>query len=169
MRKFLWVIVFLIISFHMYPQSLSFKYDTNNIYRLKVYTKQDIYIDGLFFRTVEAMAKITLQPYSYKDIDNERYVLVKYLFYYLSKKKNIDVEYKLSKVDEVDFMINSKGEMRIISGASYLPPRRNIPLFLNGHVVKGFKWQGRGEDIFMEKDEVVKCPRWLIIALIILL
>lgn len=158
MKKGFYIVVFLIIASHVYSQSLSFKYNTNNIYRLKIYTKQDIYIDGMFFRTVEAMSKITLQPYGYKEIDNERYVLVKYLFYYLNKRQNIDIEYKLSKVDETDFMINSKGEIQIIGGANYLPPRRNIPSFSSEYVAKGFKWQSKGEDVFTEKDEIVKVP-----------
>ncbi|MGC8766357.1 MAG: OmpA family protein [Brevinematia bacterium] len=158
MKKLFCTILFLIFSVCVYSQSLSFKYSTNNIYRLKVYTKQDIYIDGVFFRTVEAMSKITLQPYGYKDIDNERYVLIKYLFYYLNKKQNIDVEYKLSKVDEVDFMINPKGDLKIIGGANYLPPRRNIPSFNNVDVAKGTKWQSKGEDVFTEKDEIVEVP-----------
>ncbi|MFN4244597.1 MAG: OmpA family protein [Brevinematia bacterium] len=133
---------------------LSYKLSTNNIYRLKVYTKQDIYIDGTFYRTVEGMSKITLQPYEYKKIDNQDYVIFKYLFYYMNRKQK-DVEYKLSKVDEVDVMVDIMGNMRVFQ-ESYIPPRRSIPSFNKSPVAKGSKWQAVGEDIFTEKDEIVK-------------
>ncbi len=133
---------------------LSYKLSTNNIYRLKVYTKQDIYIDGLFFRTVEAMSKITLQPYAYREIEGRNYVVFKYLFYYMNRTQK-DIEYKLSKVEEVDVIVGPDGDMKVLKD-SYLPPRRGIPSFNNSSVAKGSKWQAVGEDVFTEKDEIVK-------------
>lgn len=152
------VIILLAIFFIPHISSsftLEYKFSTNNIYRLKVYTKQDIYVDGLFFRTVEAMSKITMQPYRYSIQDGENLVTVKYMFYYMTRKQNVDVEYKLSRVDEVDFMIDRYGNMKVLSD-SYLPPRRGIPSFGRSPVARGYKWQAIGEDIITEKDEIVR-------------
>ncbi|MCX8029695.1 MAG: OmpA family protein [Brevinematales bacterium] len=149
------ITLFLMFSFSSYPFILSYKLSTNNIYRLKVYTRQDIYIDGLFFRTVEAMSKITMQPYGYRKYNGEDYIVVKYMFYYLTKKQSVDVEYRLSRVDEVDYLINEVGNMIVLSD-SYLPPRRSIPSFVRSPIAKGMKWQSVGEDIITERDEIVR-------------
>ncbi|MEN2998217.1 MAG: OmpA family protein [Brevinematia bacterium] len=139
---------------NLYAHFLSFKFSTNNIYRLKVYTKQDIYVDDVFFRTVEGMSKITIQPYEYRKVDGEDYLLVKYLFYYMNRKK-ADEEYKLAKVEEIDILISPLGNVKLLQ-PSYLPPRRGIPSFVNSPVAKGMKWQAVGEDVFTEKDEIVE-------------
>lgn len=156
MKKVVIIVVslMLFISLECFGSMLYYKVSTNNIYRLKVYTKQDIYIDGVFFRTVEGMSKITLQPYAYKDIDGKKYTLVKYLFYYMNRKQN-EPEYKLAKVEEVDVLVGEYGDMKVLQD-SYVPPRRSIPSFVSSSVAKGFKWQAVGEDIITEKDEVVK-------------
>jgi outer membrane protein OmpA-like peptidoglycan-associated protein len=159
MKKFL---VFPLISL-VFLSSISFSFElkyglsTNNIYRLKVYTKQDIYIDGVYFRTVEGMAKITYQPYAYREIDGQRYVEVKYLFYYMNRKSPTD-EYKLAKVDEVSFLVGWLGDIVLLDKSSSLPPKRGIPSFFSGFAAKGYKWQSRGEEVYTEKDEVVKVP-----------
>lgn len=147
-------VLFLFLLGDLFGFVLSYKLSTNNIYRIKVYTRQDIYVEGIFFRTVEAMAKITIQPYGYRKIEGEDYVLSKYLFYYMNKKQN-DVEYKLAKVDEVDILIGPSGDMRVLQEAS-IPPRRGIPSFTKAPVAKGYKWQAIGEDVFTERDEIVK-------------
>lgn len=152
--RFIVIFVFLVFWSEVFGFVLSYKLSTNNIYRLKVYTKQDIYIDGVFFRTVEAMSKITLQPYEYRKVGDSEYVVVKYLFYYMNKKEK-DLEYKLAKVDEVDVLVNAQGDMRVLQD-SYLPPRRGIPSFTRSSVARGSQWQAVGEDVFTEKDEIVR-------------
>ncbi len=159
MRRFLVFSLILVVFLPVVSFSFDLKYglSTNNIYRLKVYTKQDIYIDGVYFRTVEGMAKITYQPYAYREIDGQKYVEVKYLFYYMNRRSSLE-EYKLARVDEVSFLVGSSGNVVLLDKSSYLPPKRGIPSFSSGFVAKGYKWQSMGEEVYTEKDEVIKVP-----------
>jgi outer membrane protein OmpA-like peptidoglycan-associated protein len=157
MRKLLIFLLLFSLSISSHSFELKYGFSTNNIYRLKVYTKQDIYIDGVYFRTVEAMSKITYQPYAYRDIDGETYVEVKYLFYYMNRK-NPTEEYKLSKVDEVNFLVGHLGDVILLDKDSYLPPKRGIPSFSSGYIAKGYKWQSPGEEVYTEKNEIINVP-----------
>ncbi len=124
---------------------------------MKIFAKQDIYIDGVFFRNVESMNKITIEPYDYLNIDDVTYTKVRALFSYFNKRSDKDTEYRFVRSETVSYMIAPNGNM-IIEDRFSMPTKRNIPFFPGSVVSKGMKWGARGYEVHRVKDEIIKVP-----------
>lgn len=124
--------------------SLRLEYQ-NNIgrkYRIKNIIIQDIFLNGQFHSSREAMNKATLEVVE----TNRQTGKVTGKYYYYTRNINYNESFHLHNVYQTEFLRDKWGGMTI-SDQYLMPTSRNIPLFITNDLKPGDTWKATGEEI----------------------
>ena len=150
-------VLFLGLCFSLgYSEKFEFSQQLGQKYRIKNLIRQDIYLNGQFYASKEAMNKALL--HITKTDKNSAYIVGQYSYY----SKNAPEEpFQFNKVYDTEFYRDRQGMMRI-DQKYFMPTLRNIPVFPTNNLRVGDTWEGVGEEmhepIFQGMGTIVQFP-----------
>ncbi len=144
MKRIHYIFIILLCALPIQSHALKIHFQNNQgrKYRIKNIIRQDIYLNGQFHSSREAMNKATLEVIT--NVGNWAKYSGKY--YYYTKNLNYHESFKLHNIYNTEFMRDIYGNMKI-SDAYMMPTTRNIPVFPTNDVQPGDIWKGIGEEI----------------------
>ena len=150
-------ILFTLFSFSLlFATSFRSPNEIGRKYRFKNLNRQDIYQNGVFYKSLESLNKAMLEI---TDVTNGYgYYTGKY--YYYEKNINLNESFHLKDVYESRFYRDDWGHM-VISPDILMPSLRSIPVFPTNNVEPGFSWRGEGEEIhegILVRDNILRFP-----------
>ncbi len=150
------MIVLLVLLCYSFSFSTVFHFinEPGRKYRFKNLIKQDIYQNGIFYKSIEAMNKAMLEV---TGVTNS-FGLYQGKYYYYEKNLNFNESYKLINIYESSFYQNGQGQM-IISSNVLMPSLRSIPVFPTNDIKPGDSWKAIGEEIhegIFEKNNILR-------------
>jgi len=137
---FIFLIVF--ISTFGYPEEFKFLNQIGRKYRIKNLIRQDVYLNGVLNRSIEAMNKSLLELVS---ISNQ-YGFYNGKYEYFEKNINLNESFKLENTYKSQFYQDDRGRM-IIEPDILMPVLRNVPTFPTNDLKPGDSWKAEGEEL----------------------
>ena len=154
MQKFIFILITIILgtSSALNAVILRFNHTSGRKYRVKNIIRQDIYLNGRFNSSREAMNKATLSILSatngWGNFEGK--------YYYYSKNLNYNESYHLMNVYQTFFREGPQGQMDI-SDRYLMPTLRDVPRFPTNDVKPGDTWTFKGEEIH---EGIIKQANW---------